>query len=91
LDNKIGGRGIIMPVQSLMMFDLGFDQGIRCRFISEWFKIDSYVPGKERLLAEIERNKPDIVVMDLGLYARIDGIDTSRQIRNRFDVPVVYF
>ncbi len=33
---------------------------------------------------------PDVIVMDLDLYERLDGIETSRKIRNRFDVPVVY-
>jgi len=28
--------------------------------------------------------------MDLDLYEKMDGIETSRRIRNRFDVPVVY-
>ncbi len=79
-----------MDVQSVMWLEIGTDKEIRCKFASEWFKIDSYVPGKEGLLAEIERNMPDVVVMDLDLYERMDGIETSRQIRNRFDVPVVY-
>jgi len=73
-----------------MMLDLGFDQAIRCRHIAGWFKMDSYVPSIERFLAEIERNKPDAVVMDLDLYERMDGIEISRRIRNLFDVPVVY-
>ena len=30
------------------------------------------------------------LVMDLDLYEKMDGIETSRIIRNRFDVPVVY-
>ena len=79
-----------MSELSLMMFDEGFDRGIRCRFISEWFKMDSYVSSTERLLSEIERNNPDVVVMDLDLYCRIDGIETSKKIRNRFDIPVMY-
>jgi CheY-like chemotaxis protein len=79
-----------MPVQSLMMLDMEFDQAIRCRHISEWFKMDSYVPSIEGLLAEIERNKPDVVVMDLDLYAMMDGIETSRKIRSQFDIPVMY-
>ncbi len=73
----------------LMMFDEGAGQEIRCRFISDWFKIDSYVP-KERLLSEIEKINPDVVVMDLDLYARIDGIDTAEKIRDQFDIPVWY-
>ncbi len=79
-----------MPAQSVMLLEMGFDRGIRCRFVSEWFKMDSYVPGIDGLLAEIERNKPDVVMMDLDLYEKMDGIETSRRIRNRFDVPVMY-
>jgi hypothetical protein len=61
-----------MPEPSVMRFDEGFDRGIRCRFISEWFRMDSYVPGKENLLTEI------------------DGIETSKIIRNQFDVQLMY-
>ena len=63
-----------MSEQSVMMFEEGTDKGIRCRFISEWFKIESYLYTREKLLSEIEKNRPDIVVLDLDLYARIDGI-----------------
>ena len=43
-----------------------------------------------RLFSEIEKTHPDVVVMDLDLYAKIDGIETSRKIRSQFDVPVMY-
>jgi len=79
-----------MSVPSIMMFDEGFDQGIRCRFVSEWFKIESYVYSNARLFSEIEKTHPDVVVMDLNLYAKIDGIETSRKIRYKFGVAVVY-
>jgi len=39
---------------------------------------------------EIKKNNPDVVVMDLDLYAKMDGIETSRRIRSQFDVPVIY-
>jgi len=80
-----------MPEPSVMIFDEGFNRGIRCRFISEWFKVDSYVPSKEGLISEIERNNPDVVLLDLDLYAKIDGIEISRKIRSRLGVPVMYF
>lgn len=79
-----------MSELSVMIFDEGFDRGIRCGFINEWIKKDFYLPSKERLLSEIERNKADVVIMNLDLYSRIDGIETSRQIRYRFDVPIIY-
>ena len=64
--------------------------GIRCRFINGWCKIDSCVPDKEGLLCEIEKNRPDVVLLDLNLYAEIDGIETTQKIRTQFDVPVYY-
>jgi DNA-binding response OmpR family regulator len=79
-----------MSVQSVMWLEIGNGKGIRCRFISEWFKMNSYVYTKEKLFSEIEKNKPDVVVMDLDLYATMDGIETSRRIRSQFDVPVMY-
>ena len=39
---------------------------------------------------KIEKTHPDVVVIDLDLYAKIDGIETSRMIRSQFDVPVMY-
>ena len=80
-----------MPAQSLMMLEMGFDQTIRCRYISKWCKVEFYVPSKEKLFSEIEKNKPDVVVMDLDLYEKMDGIETSRKIRNWCNVPVMYF
>jgi CheY-like chemotaxis protein len=48
------------------------------------------VSSKEKLLLEIGKVKPDVVLMDLNLYEKIDGIEISRRIRSRFDVPVMY-
>ena len=75
---------------TMMLCDEGTEHNIRCRFISELFKMDSYVSNKEKLLSEIEKHRPDVVALNLVLYAKIDGIETSRRIRNRFDDPVVY-
>jgi CheY-like chemotaxis protein len=45
--------------------------------------------GKEALkLAEHER--PDMVLMDLGLRGEMDGIQTARQIKDSFGIPVIY-
>jgi len=48
------------------------------------------VYSNARLFLEIEKNTPDVVVMDLDLYAKIDGIETSKRIRSQFGVPVIY-
>jgi chemotaxis response regulator CheB len=52
--------------------------------------VESYIQTTEELLSKIEKTTPDVIVMDLDLYAKIDGIETSRKIRSQFDVPVIY-
>jgi CheY-like chemotaxis protein len=74
----------------MMMFDNGTGRGIRCRFISGWYKVDSFLPDRKGLLSEIEKNDPDVVLMDLDLYSEIDGIKTARTIRNKYNIPVLY-
>ena len=81
---------MVMDAESVIWLEIVNDRGIRCRLIKEYYMIDSYVDSIEGLLLEIDKNKPDVVVMDLDLYEKMDGIETSRIIRNRFDVPVVY-
>ena len=79
-----------MPVTNIMMLDEGVNRSIRCRFICNWLRVESHVHTNARLFAEIEKTHSDVVVMDLGLYARIDVVETSRLIRSQFDIPVIY-
>ena len=79
-----------MEKLTMMLCEKGPENNIRCRAINGWFKMDSYVSSREKLLLEIEKVKPDVVVLDLDLYEKINGIETSRVIRSRFDVPVMY-
>jgi hypothetical protein len=59
-------------------------------FINGWCKVDSFSLNKEGLLSEIKKNDLDVVLMDLDLYAEIDGIKTAVRIRSQFGVPVMY-
>jgi len=33
---------------------------------------------------------PDIILMDIGLNGKLDGIETARQIRKNYDIPIVF-
>lgn len=79
-----------MPGLKALFLDVGNNENIRCRFICDWCKVESYVYSNAKLFLEIEKTHPDVVVMDLDLYEKIDGIETSRRIRSQFDVPVMY-
>ena len=41
-------------------------------------------------IAEAERNKPDLVLMDIRIKGKMDGVEAARIIRRRFDIPSVY-
>jgi hypothetical protein len=89
LYRKEGGSHYMEGLK-IMMFDEGADHRIRYRFISEWFKIDSSISAKEQIFSEIERNCPDVVLLDPDLYTKIDVIETAKKIRTKFDIPVTY-
>jgi len=85
------GRNNTMPGLTAMFLDKGPNENIRFRFICDCCRIEFYVYSNARLFSEIGKTHPDVVVIDLDLYAKIDGIETSRMIRSQFDVPVMYF
>ena len=75
-----------MPGLRAIFLDKGTNGNIRCRFICDCCKVESYVHSNIRLFSEIEKTHPDVVVIDLDLYDRIGGIDTLNMIRDRLDV-----
>ena len=44
----------------------------------------------EDALELVRRNPPDLVLMDIKLGGKIDGIETARRIRESMDIPVIY-
>jgi len=48
------------------------------------------VASGEAALAGIEGVHPDLILMDIHLAGKIDGITAAEQIRERMDVPIVY-
>lgn len=48
----------------------------------------TYATGEE-VLANFELLDPALVIMDIKLQGRLDGLDTAREIKRRYHVPVV--
>jgi len=45
----------------------------------------------EDLLDHLEHSgPPDLILMDIGLDGAIDGIETARRVRLRFDIPIIF-
>lgn len=54
------------------------------------YEVTSIVRFGEEVVESIENNMPDLVLMDIVLEGKMDGIDASEQVHERFDIPVVF-
>ncbi len=54
------------------------------------FAISGTAVSGEEAIKKAEKLKPDLVLMDIILKDKMDGIDAATLISSRFDIPVVY-
>ncbi|MFH1942838.1 MAG: PAS domain S-box protein, partial [bacterium] len=54
------------------------------------YEVIATVPSGEEAILEVERVRPDLVLMDIQLKGAIDGIGAAEQIRSCSDIPVIY-
>ena len=54
------------------------------------YEVSAVVSSGEEAIREAERNRPDLVLMDIRIRGKMDGTEAARLLRERFDVPVVY-
>ncbi|MBI4552732.1 MAG: response regulator [Candidatus Latescibacteria bacterium] len=71
------------------------DESITAKYIQHLLERFGYeVPGiaasGEEALRKTEDTQPDLILMDIGLKGKMDGIATAEQIHDRFIVPFVY-
>ncbi|MFC1833100.1 PAS domain S-box protein [Thermodesulfobacteriota bacterium] len=57
---------------------------------SEGYEVAGRVSSAEEAILIIEDSKPNLILMDIRLSGKMDGIEAAGEIRSRFDVPVVY-
>lgn len=56
----------------------------------EGYRVVGTETSGEGALAMLEKSHPDVVLMDIMLTGEMDGIETARVARSRFNVPVIY-
>jgi PAS domain S-box-containing protein len=54
------------------------------------YAVTAAVASGEEALRQAAEDPPDLVLMDIRLKGNSDGIDTALQLRQRFDIPVIY-
>ncbi|MFH0786120.1 MAG: PAS domain S-box protein [Pseudomonadota bacterium] len=54
------------------------------------YSVLAQVNSAEKALEMIEQNPPDLILMDIILKGKMDGIEAAEIIRSRWDIPVVF-
>ena len=50
-----------------------------------------FVDSGEKALEEIEKNSPDLVILDITIKGELDGIQTAEIIKSRYDIPFIFY
>lgn len=65
-------------------------EDIRRRLVSWGYRVCAVVATGEEAIKSAEQVHPDLVLMDIHLKGRMDGLEAAECIRTRLNVPVIY-
>ncbi len=54
------------------------------------YQVPACVASGEQAVAAAGKHMPDVILMDIELEGKIDGIDAARQIRQEFNIPSIF-
>ncbi|MBU1101600.1 MAG: PAS domain S-box protein [Bacteroidetes bacterium] len=60
------------------------------RLLNAGYEVIGIFEAGEDLITQIEKLEPDLILMDIMLKGRMSGIDTTKQILKKCDVPIIY-
>jgi CheY-like chemotaxis protein len=54
------------------------------------YSIAGIVASGAEAIEQAAQTQPDLVLMDIRLKGKMDGIEAAREIGRRFDIPIIY-
>ncbi|MDZ4148681.1 MAG: LytTR family transcriptional regulator DNA-binding domain-containing protein [Flavobacteriaceae bacterium] len=54
------------------------------------YEVSGIIPRGEEALLHLKENQPDIVLMDINLKGKIDGVETALLMQQEIDIPIIY-
>ncbi|MDR3610008.1 MAG: response regulator [Ignavibacteriaceae bacterium] len=57
---------------------------------SEGYEVSGIVASGQEAIEQVEKNPPDLILMDIRIKGEIDGIQTAEIIQDQNDIPIVY-
>lgn len=53
-------------------------------------EITDTISTGEQAIESVKKNKPDIILMDISLKGKMDGIEAAEYIRSQYSIPVIF-
>ena len=79
-----GDRILIVEDESIVAED------IRNKIENLGYAVVGSVSSGEACIAEVEKSSPDLILMDIRLDGKIDGVTTAEKLRQQYDIPIIY-
>jgi CheY-like chemotaxis protein len=57
----------------------------------EGYIVCKHVTTGENAIISAEADKPDVILMDIFLAGKINGIDAAKEIKEKTDIPIIIF
>ncbi|SNZ01414.1 LytR/AlgR family response regulator transcription factor [Flagellimonas pacifica] len=79
------------PIQILIVEDnmvIGTNLSMQLNELG--FEVCGLLPRGEDVLSCIRNERPDILLLDIQLKGKLDGIETARLVQSEFDIPIIY-
>ena len=54
------------------------------------YRVPATATSGEEAIRKTKESQPDLILMDIVLKGKMDGVETVKQIRKQYDVPVIY-
>jgi len=80
-----------LPIQILIVEDeMIIAANISLQLTELGYEITGIIPRGEDALTHIKGNPPDIILLDIQLKGKLDGIETAQKIQETNNIPVIY-
>ncbi len=63
---------------------------ISLQLTSLGYEVTGILSSGEEVMHHLETNKPDIIILDIRLKGKMDGIETAALVEKHYQIPVIY-
>ena len=82
---------IMVPENILVVEDESIvAEDIKNVLLMEGYLVCGIACSGDLALKKVNEHHPDLILMDINLKGNMDGIETSRKIREQLDIPIIY-